>query len=169
MKKLRSVTAIFIALVCLSYLPTAQAQESKKDKKAKKSRELKELLEGKRFTFRAQQAYPMGGGTWQLTSQYDFTVKGDSAICFLPYFGRAFTAPINPSEGGVKFTSTKFDYQLKARRKGGWEIQLKPRDVANIQFISMSITESGYGSLQVTDNTRQPIRFDGIVENPDSP
>lgn len=160
------ITAIILVTALFTwFLPVSSwAQESKKEKRARKSEQIRKMVENKRFVFQAQRAQPMGGGSWQLTSPYDFTMKGDTAVCFLPYFGRAFVAPINPSEGGIKFTSTKFSYDYKKRRKGGWDITFKPQDVDNLQFIMINISEAGYGSLQVTDNTRQPISFDGVFE-----
>ena len=42
-----------------------------------------------------------------LSPYYYLKVSKDTVVAYLPYFGRAYTAPADPTEGGIKFTSTK--------------------------------------------------------------
>ncbi|HEX6193693.1 MAG TPA: DUF4251 domain-containing protein, partial [Chitinophagaceae bacterium] len=72
----------------------------------------KRIVDAKNYVFKAQSVTPSRGSLRQLTSDYDLTVAGDSLIAYLPYFGRAYSAPID-SEGGIKFTSAKSDYRVK--------------------------------------------------------
>ncbi len=44
-------------------------------------------------------------------------VMGDSIVTYLPYFGRAYSVPVNLSQGGIQFTSTDFDYTIESKRK----------------------------------------------------
>ncbi|MEI6946289.1 DUF4251 domain-containing protein [Paraflavisolibacter sp. H34] len=141
-------------------LTTAYGQEGKKEKAAR----TEELVAGQNFVFKAQMAQPMGGRTIPLTSDYDLRVSKDSLVSFLPYFGRAFVAPMNPSEGGLQFTSTQFDYKVKVRRKGGWDITLIPKDVRDPRQLNLNVSEQGYASLQVLSNNRQNISFTGAIE-----
>ncbi len=122
----------------------------------------KRIVESKNFIFKAQSALPTQGKTWQLTTEYDLTVSGDTIIAFLPYFGRAYTAPINPSEGGIKFTSTNADYSMTTKKKR-WQITIKPKDVTDIQQLYLDISESGYATLRVISLNRQPISFNGYI------
>ena len=104
----------------------------------------------------------MRGRVVQLTSLYDLKVSGDSMIAQLPYFGRAYSAPINPSDNGINFTSVTFDYQVAFRKKR-WEISIKPKDAPNVNEMNLIIYSNGRASLQVTSNNRQPISFDGVL------
>ncbi|RXF71407.1 DUF4251 domain-containing protein [Arcticibacter tournemirensis] len=151
-------------LVIFTGLNEVYAQTSKKEERVRKAAAIKQMVSSKDFVFKAQFALPMGGSSFQLTSEYDVQVKKDTVICFLPYFGRAYTAPMNPSEGGIRFTSKDFQYTVSNKKKSGWDIVIKPRDVNNIQQLTFYISESGYGSVQVTDNNRQPISFNGYFE-----
>ncbi len=156
--------AIVALLFIFSGLNIAYAQDSKQEKKVQKTAEIKQMVNSKNFVFKAQFALPMGGSSFQLTSEYDVRVSKDTVICYLPYFGRAYSAPMNPSEGGIRFTSKDFIYTATNKRKGGWDIVIKPKDVRDIQQLTFYLSESGYGSLQVTDNNRQPISFNGYYE-----
>jgi hypothetical protein len=139
------------------------AQESKEDKKAKKKSEIATLINEKNFVFEAQTAYPTTGRQINLTSPYDVRVSGDSVISYLPYFGRAFVAPINPDDAGIKFTSTRNSYNLKDKKNSGWDITILPKDTKDVRQMYLTVSEDGYASLNVISNNRQTIRFNGIV------
>ena len=124
---------------------------------------IKSLVESKRFAFKVQTIMPLSGNVRQSLNEYDIQLYGDSLISQLPYFGRAFTAPMPGERGGFYFTSTDFDYSVKARKKGGWDIILKPKDVKDVSEYSLSISEKGYANLRVTSNNRQPISYSGVI------
>ena len=124
---------------------------------------LKSILSTKNFVFKAQSAWPLQGTVVQLTPGFDMKVINDSINTYLPYFGRAFNASYNGG-GGINFTSTKFDYKLKEKSKGGWEIIIKPTDAKDIDRLIYSISTNGFATLQVTSNNRQAISFYGIIE-----
>jgi hypothetical protein len=122
------------------------------------------LIESKNFVFVAETANPLSGQFRQLTSEYDLRVLGDSIVAFLPYFGRAFSAPIDPNQGGIQFTSTDFEYSQQTRKKGGWNINIKPKDTRDVRQMNLFIRQNGNASLQVTSNNRQSISYNGRIE-----
>jgi len=139
------------------------AQDPKADKKAEKAAQVKAMIESQRYVFRPQSALPMRGRTVQLTSEYTVKVSKDTIVADLPYFGRSFTAPIDPSKGGIQFNSTKFNYKVEEIKKG-WQITIKPTDVSDVQQFYFTIFNNGSATLQVTSTNRTPISFNGSVE-----
>jgi hypothetical protein len=127
------------------------------------SNNLKTILSGKNFVFKAQSAWPLQGTVVQLTAGYDMRVLQDSINTYLPYFGRAFTASYT-GEGGINFTSRKFDYKLREKQKGGWDLTIKPGDARDIIELNYSVSINGYATLQVISNNRQAISFYGVIE-----
>ncbi|HEX9508930.1 MAG TPA: DUF4251 domain-containing protein [Puia sp.] len=162
-KNLLKKTFFFFILALLSQSTLLYAQSTKADKQAEKAAGIKNLVDSQNFVFKAQSAMPMSGRTRQLTSDYDLKVTKDQIVSYLPYFGRAYTAPIDPSQGGIQFTSKDFDYTVEARKKGGWDVQIKPKDYRDVQQMSLSISENGYATLQVTSTNRQAISFYGYI------
>jgi Domain of unknown function (DUF4251) len=77
---------------------------------------IKIIVENRQFVFHAQTALPSTGGSRQLTSAYDLKVLKDSLISYLPYFGRAYSTTYGATDGGLNFTSTKFDYKASTRK-----------------------------------------------------
>jgi len=124
---------------------------------------LKQTVESRHFEFIAQSATPMSGRTRQISS-YSLKVKKDTIDSDLPYYGKAYTATIGSTEGGIRFTSTDFEYSSKDGAKGGWDIVIVPKGVRDVQQMTLSITNSGYATVRVNSNTRQMISFYGYVE-----
>ena len=125
--------------------------------------QVKLLIESKRFEFKVQTILPLSGTVRQSTGEYDIRLQGDTLISDLPYFGRAYSAPMPGERGGFNFTSTRFSYNAKTKKKGGWEILIQPKDVKDIREYFLTVSEKGYASLRVTSNSRQPISYSGVI------
>ncbi|MBC7827008.1 MAG: DUF4251 domain-containing protein, partial [Chitinophagaceae bacterium] len=156
--------AILLILLSASF-SMLSAQNSKKAKDSIKAETTKSQVEAKRFVFQAQSASPMRGGRRNLTPGYTLLVSNDTLVSDLPYFGRAYSAGYG-TDGGIKFTSTKFESSVKSRKKEGWDLNIKPTDITNIEVLIITVHESGTASLQVKTRDRQPISFDGYIEEP---
>jgi hypothetical protein len=152
-------TAVFLLLTT----DNISAQNSKKDKQAEQEAIIKDLIASQRYIFKAQTVMPSAGRVRNLSSGYDVKVSKDTVIAYLPYFGRAYSAPINTTDGGIKFTSTNFTYKLTERKKGGWDIEIQPKDASDVQRLNFSVSSNGYTTLQVINTNRQPISFYGSV------
>lgn len=59
--------------------------QTRKEKKAFKEKEIKELIDGGRYKFVARNALPMGGGSIDLTSEYDLVIDSTRIKSFLPF------------------------------------------------------------------------------------
>lgn len=162
-KKMLNTGLMLLSIIGLTF-SSAIAQDKAKTEKAQKIEAVKQMVDEQDYVFKAQMALPLSGGSRYLTSDYDLKVTKKELVSYLPYFGRAYTAPINPSEGGIKFKSTDFDYTITARKKGGWDVSLKPHDAKEVQQMNLTISESGYATLQVIPEQKQAITFNGYIE-----
>jgi hypothetical protein len=143
---------LFISMI------TINAQD-KKDKNT-----IANAVGTKNYVFVAQTAQPASGSLRQLTSTYQLEVKGDTVTADLPYFGRAYTAPVDPSRAGIDFTSSDVEYTNTPRKKGGWSILIKPKGNVDARQLILDISANGYANLQVISNSRQSISFSGYVQ-----
>ena len=124
--------------------------------------DIREMVNNKDFVFVANRVNPLRGRSRQLTSEYDVRVKNDSLASYLPYFGRAHSAPMDPSKGGIQFTSTNFSYDMS--QNNGWNVIIKPNDYNDVQQLAFTIFENGTATLNVTSLQRDPISFYGYVK-----
>src|SRR5690242_15828414 len=89
----------------------------------KTAAEVKQMIDSKNFIFKAEYVNPQSGRTRYLSSSYDLAVKPGQVISYLPYFGRAYSVPVG-TDGGIKFTSSKFDFSSQPEKKNKWEIAI---------------------------------------------
>lgn len=139
------------------------------------------IMDSQNYTFVARAATPLNiqdisavmsrmpgammGGTINLNeSYYEVKVTPDSVVAFLPYFGRSFTAPINQTEGGVKFTAKKFDYNIKKGKKRGWDVVINANDVGESYRLVFSVGDEGYATLTLNSNAKQSITYQGYLK-----
>ncbi len=116
------------------------------------------------FTFKATYAYPTGFHHLYLSPTYDVKVVRDTIESCLPYYGRAYTAPIDPREGGYRFTSTSFEYRVRhGRKKDSWEAVITLHDLDRPIKFHFNIWGNGKAWLNVTDVNRQSISFQGEI------
>ena len=130
---------------------------------------IKNMVETQQYVFKAQFVSSISGLHRNLTSDYDLTVSNGRVISYLPYFGVAYAPPINLSGVGIEFTSTKFQYKTEKSRKDGWDITISPKDAEGVQKLYLHVSSNGYATLQVTSTNRQPISFNGIIEENKQP
>lgn len=164
MKKLLFCTfAVLVSLLLLQACGTTQSATEKE----KQAAVMREAVESSDFTFKATYAYPTGYNAMYLSPYYDVIVSPDTVSAYLPYYGRAYHAPIDPREGGFRFTSTEFQYRvMPGKRKGNWIAEIAFLDLDRSVSFSFDIWENGSTRLVVNDMNRQPISFQGDITIP---
>lgn len=153
----------FLLITSAFLINTGFAQSKKQLKEAKKEVEVKSMIEAKSYVFTVEYVLPMRGGQRYVTPDYDLTVGKDTLVSYLPFFGRAYVAPINPDDAGFMFTATKFDYKT-VENKNGWEISIKPTDAKDVLSMQLSVSKNGYATLHITSNNREAISYQGYVQ-----
>ncbi|MGK2863491.1 MAG: DUF4251 domain-containing protein [Chitinophagaceae bacterium] len=154
MNTLKFIFAFF--LISLQALPL-MAQEREKHL-------TKDLLESKKYVFSAESVNPQRGSVQYLTSGYDLVIKGDTVVASLPFFGRAYSAPISTDEAGIKFISTEFEYAVVKRKKNRWEIRIKPKDTPEVQELFLTIFNNNKASLRINSVRRESISYNGFIK-----
>ncbi len=122
------------------------------------------MVNSQRFVFVAERAAPLSGSSRQLTSNYDVTVKKDTLNSYLPYFGRAFQSPVDPSKSPLEFKSYKFSYTINQKKKSDWEVYITPKDCPGVQQFIFEIFGNGVATLNVQNTHSDPISFYGHIE-----
>lgn len=126
--------------------------------------QITEKIDNQEYKFRTQRALPMAGSPISVSNMYYLKVSKDTIEAYLPYYGRAYTAPLSSSDGGIKFTSTDFQYTKSDKQKGMWEINIVINDNQKRYNLSLNIGDNGSTTLNVRDSQRQPITFYGQIE-----
>ena len=162
MKRVSILTLLMLLIVSSSVY--AQEKKSKKERRQEQAEKVQKMVETQDYKFVAQRALPMSGQSVNLTSTYNLYVSNDTISAYLPYFGRAYVAPMNPSEGGIKFESKDFDYRIENAKKDGWNVFISIKDAQRRIDMILNVSSSGSANLLVNDDTRQTISFNGNIE-----
>ncbi len=165
----QTLKILLLAVGFLFGLHPAEAQTTRAQKKQAKIDAVKNMVNKQNYVFMAQFANPLGWKTINLNYNYNVVISRDSVDSYLPYYGRAYVAPYNPTDPaqtGIQFKTKKFDYQEDADKKGNYAVTIIPHDVKETRKFFLNISEEGYATLSVTSNNRQSISFTGyITEN----
>jgi hypothetical protein len=98
-----------------------------------------------------------------MTNDFSLRVSTDSIIVTLPYYGQSHTAQFGRSEDdGIKFTSTNFEYAAVPKKKGKWEITIKPKDAKGVRLF-LTIFNNGDAQMDVTSPGKESMLFKGYV------
>jgi hypothetical protein len=161
MTSLYPLRAILVILIMVSM--NSEGQTGTPSGKQDQSVQLKNLIDSRKFIFHANSATSMKGMTKNLTGEYFLRLNKDSLQADLPYYGRSFTTSYPPTDLSVQFTTTEFSYVADSTKKGGWSITIVPKNENSASKIYMSVTSSGYCTVQVNSNSRQPISYYGTI------
>jgi len=132
--------------------------------KEQKALRIKEKIESFNFTFQANTVYPIRFKPIHLTTYYALKVSKDTVQAFLPYFGRAYSALLDPSDSGIEFLTTDFEYKvMEGNRSGNWSVVIKTNVKGRSLSLSLDAWENGKAQLIVNESDRQSISFDGII------
>ena len=127
---------------------------------------IQSLIDSRDLVFVAQRVSPMRGTVRHLTSYYDLRLSGDTLAADLPFFGRAYSAPMHPDDARIRFRTTDFEMKVK-RRKNRWQIQFDPQDAQDVNAVFLTVHENGTATLRISSNRRQAISFQGFVKKND--
>jgi len=182
------ILKIFVWVLFFSFvsIEITQAQQSADDKAAIAAA-LKKLADGKTFVFKAIYANiaakatsigdsfvnstPSGSsGHIFLKGDYIVTLKPDSIVSFLPFFGNnqiedkpgtsgfeTVTMNDNPS----KFAALKYDYAVKQRKSGAVQITVTPQDNKAIDKFTFEIFPDKSVKLTLTIESNDSISYNG--------
>jgi Domain of unknown function (DUF4251) len=155
-----SLKLVISSLLLIVFIGGFSQDQSANDKHSS----LKNMIDSKSYQFHANSATPMKGRSVQLTSEYYLKIHSDSLDVYLPYYGRAYSVDYGSTDQGVEIKTTQFDYTADTTKKGGWQVTIIPKDKSKASKIFLSISSTGYTTVNITSNTRQPISYYGTIE-----
>lgn len=156
MKKVVILISVFMAFVGFSCKSSSLSTEQK-------IAEITQKIESGRYSFIPQRALPTGGGSVNISS-FELKVSKDTIDSYLPYYGRAYSAPMSQDDTGIKFLSTDFSYTISPKNKGMWDINIETKDTRQKYTLILKAGDTGYTTLTVNSSNRQPITFYGVIE-----
>lgn len=161
-KKLRIALSVFAILL----FGMADLSAQKKEKKAQEFKEMTALMESGNYVFTVNSVNPTGGGTRSVSSNYTLEARDSVYYAYLPYFGRAYTASYG-GDGGIEFEQAPENLELSLNeKKRTVKVQFSIKGEKDKYDLFLSVGSSGYGTLSINSQNRQPISYSGFVSPP---
>ena len=161
---MRTKKQIFMLLLALLVgIPTLSAQQSKKEKKEQKKEAVMKLIESENYKIDVNTAMPMRGRSIPLTSSYSLTIRNDSVISYLPYYGRAYSIPYGGGDG-LNFKAILKEYNVEMDKKGNAVIKFVARNPEDRYEFRAKVFPNGSASIDVNMQNRQSISFQGELD-----
>ena len=159
---IRTLFAV-VVMISITFTLSAQEKKSKKEIRQEQLAQTIELINKGDFKFEATRAFPQGGRSIDLTTNYGFiTFKQANAEGDLPYFGRAYTATYG-GDGGIKFNGEMLNKKMEVNeKKQKILITFEVRDKDTYQ-VTMDIGYNGSSSVSITSNNRSHISYQGDI------
>ncbi len=158
----------FILVVALIGLFIGSVNAQEKAAKAEmtmqeEQSEIAVLLNSKNFEFIANTAYPQSMSPKDLVgNNYSVTFTPERIVSFMPFYGRSYKATASAHERAMNFEGSPEDYKLEQTKKG-YLVTAKVTDENAIYTISMSVSDSGYATLNLSRNDSGAISYQGEV------
>ena len=125
---------------------------------------IKTVLDARRYEFEPDQMTSTKGKSRHLTPGYILQLKGDTLMVYLPYVGRAYSAPMNSSDAGFDFTTTNFSYTVKEGKKKSYIVTIKTKDkVYNTEF-TLTVYDDGTTYVRTNSNDRDAVSYNGDIK-----
>lgn len=163
MRTRKSLPLLLLLAAMLAITPSVLLAQSKKEKKEQKKEAVNRLLASKNYTIDVDMALPMRGRSVPLTSSYSLTVRNDSVISYLPYYGRAYSIPYGGGEG-LNFRAPLTAYEMNTDKKGRAVINFSARTLEDFYEFSAMVYSNGAASINVSMQNRQSISFNGELD-----
>lgn len=156
---------LFLYLLIAGSLIACSTSKTSTPEELAKIQETIDKIETGDYSIVVNMAVPLRGKSIPLTSLYDLTIRNDSAIAYLPFFGRATYAPYGGGEGGIKFALPVENYQSKVNKKNnGYDVQFKINTPEyNYQFY-LTLFNNGQSTIAVNSPQRDAITFYGYIK-----
>jgi hypothetical protein len=133
-----------------------------KEEKAAREAAIRGAVEKHEYIIDVNRMTPMKSGSKTLTSAYSITIKGDTIVSYLPYFGEAYSIPYGGGKG-LNFKAKITGYNQMFDSKGKAIIKVDTRNEEDQYHYFIEIFPDGLTSINVRSNKRQSISFHGTA------
>lgn len=125
---------------------------------------IQQAIREKTLIFEARQATGFRGRMIQIDPGYTLIVSPRRVIGSLPFFGRSFQGMPGTSDVGMKFEFEEYDYSVRPKKRGGWEITLRPKGNSEVSALYLTVQMTGTASLRIISNNRNGMSYMGFIQ-----
>ena len=158
---------VIFALLAVCFISGNMLSQNKEEvvkttNKTQKS--IESLMMSKTFEFVAMTTFPSGQAPKDLSgSGYSVTFSPEEIISNLPFYGTGNSGMALNRDKGLRFKGAAENFIVEKTGRG-YEIQANVTDKDDNFSISLTVSDSGYGTLNITSRNRSSISYYGEVK-----
>lgn len=153
---------MMIAVLCVS-CATKLTPTEKAARQELQANAVSKALENRDYTIDINYVYPRRGPGKTLEYGYDVTVRNDSLISYLPYFGRAYRLPYGGGTG-LNFSVPISQYHAYRAKKDMTRVMIGVKYEEDAYQYQLDVYDNGQVSLDITARERDGISFTGEMK-----
>ena len=149
--------SIVLAAMALAGCVSQQGQVERK-------RFVQEAVANRHWRIDVTSMNTMRYGARTVTPDFYLELRGDTLRSYLPYLGQVHQAPMLSPSQGLNFDAPVLSYRLSNRKAHISQIEMDVRSQEDSYRFRVDIYDSGQAYIQVQSMHRDPISFDGSLE-----
>lgn len=165
MKTTKLLFCSMLSCVLLCGACSSSSSVARKEQAARTQQGVKQAVNSNSYKIEVNQMIPTGAPSRMLTTLYSLEIKNDSVFSYLPYFGRAYSAPYGGGNS-MSFNAPVEDYKVKYGRKDKIEIEFDATNMNDRLTYRITIFPNASASINVNSNNRQPVSYQGNLVLP---
>lgn len=152
------------ALLAISTLCACSTSNGlqRSEKLAETERAIASSASQKRLKIDVVMAHPMSGNAIPVSDGFALELRGDSVVSRLPYFGRAYSAPMIDGNA-FDFAVPVADFADEKGKNGALQMTFTAKTIEGTFRFRVEVFGNGQAYIHVTTQKRQPISYDGDV------
>lgn len=137
---------------------------TKDERKAYVANQVVSNLDQQHYTIEVDAMKPRRGSMRMLNDRYELTVKADTVVSYLPYFGEVYKANPYMQQIGLNFTGMVFDYVAAMVKQGQYRISFKTKTEEDIYVYTIDVYDNGKSDINVFGEFRDGISYTGQMK-----
>ena len=137
---------------------------TKDERKAYVANQVVSNLDQQHYTIEVDAMKSLRGSLRMLNDRYELTVKADTVVSYLPYFGEVYKAYPYMQQIGLNFTGKIYDYVASMVKQGQFRISFKTKTEEDTYVYNIDVFDNGKSDISVYGQFRDGIFFSGQMK-----
>ena len=156
MKKMMTMVALAVWMLtgCIS-------QQQRLERQAATAQAVRQAVETRQLTVEVRFMQTQRYGSHRVGSDFFLRLRGDTLDSYLPFLGRAYTAPLGSPSQGLNFTSAIEHFRRSPLNDGGVRLEMSVRSEEDRFDYRLDVFPNGKAYIHVRPQERDAVSFDG--------
>jgi len=165
---MHQIRQILTWIVLLTLLAGCATQQERAERRAQTRKAVNEAVEKRQWHIDVTMMRPMRYTSRMVSSDFYLELRNDTLRSYLPYLGQVHWTPMIYPSIGLNFEQPILSYQHIHHKEHIHQIDMVVRTEEDAYHYEIEIYDNGEADIRVRSNNRDPISFEGNVNEADA-